>query len=167
MLCRITGGLLLAAVILLCVPLTVPRLFGCQIYTVVSGSMEPAIPTGSVVYVKTADPDSICKNDVIAYYSGTDNGAIITHRVVQNQVISGVFITKGDANEKEDLLPVAYDRFIGKVVFWAPVAGRILAVMAQPVGKLAIVCLLAAAVLLMYLAEKIQDKNASDNIKNK
>ena len=94
--CNITGGLLLVLVILLCVPLTVPRLFGCQIYTVVSGSMEPAIPTGSIVYVKGTEASEVNKDDVIAFYSDNDSGAIITHRVVKNQVVSGRFITKGD-----------------------------------------------------------------------
>ena len=80
--CNITGGLLLVLVILLCLPLTVPRLFGCQIYTVVSGSMEPAIPTGSIVYVKETEASEVKKDDVIAFYGGDNSGAIITHRVV-------------------------------------------------------------------------------------
>jgi len=48
---------LLAALVLICLPLTVPRLFGYHIYTVVSGSMEPAIPTGSLVYIREAAPE--------------------------------------------------------------------------------------------------------------
>ena len=83
--CNVTGGLLLIVVILLCVPLTIPRLFGCQIYTVVSGSMEPAIPTGSIVYVKSVEASEIDKDEVIAFYSDSDTGGIITDRVVKNQ----------------------------------------------------------------------------------
>ena len=41
---RFLGTFLLIGLILACLPLTVPRLFGYHIYSVVSGSMEPAIP---------------------------------------------------------------------------------------------------------------------------
>lgn len=159
--CNITGGLLLVVVILLCVPLTIPRIFGCQIYTVVSGSMEPAIPTGSIVYVKNVEASEIDQGEVIAFYSDHDTGAIITHRVVKNQVVSGEFITKGDANEKEDVTPVDYDRLIGKVVFSMPVLGSLLAIVAEPVGKIGTVCLIVAAVFLRIVGEKLEKYRCS------
>lgn len=148
MLCNITGGLLLILVILLCIPLTIPRLFGCEIYHVISGSMEPAIPTGSVVYVKETDASEIQKNDVIAFYSSEDTGAIITHRVVQNRVVSGEFITKGDANEKEDVTPVSYERFIGKVVVSIPFLGSILTIISGTSGKIFVGSLIGIAIIL-------------------
>ena len=46
------GEVILAVVLLCCIPLTLPRLAGYEIYEVISGSMEPAIPTGSLVYVE-------------------------------------------------------------------------------------------------------------------
>ncbi len=73
---------------------------------------------------------------------------------MKNQVVSGEFITKGDANEKEDVTPVDYDRLIGKVVFSMPVLGSVLAVVAAPVGKMAIVCLIVAAILLRSVGGK-------------
>ena len=88
------GTVLLILVIVLCIPITVPRLFGYDIYTVISGSMEPAIPTGSLIYTKEIPPKEVKKEDVIAFYRGTDSGAIVTHRVVKNQTVSGKFITK-------------------------------------------------------------------------
>ena len=151
---NITGGLLLVLVILLCIPLTIPRLFGCQIYHVVSGSMEPAIPTGSVVYVKEVEADTIEKKDVIAFYSDTDSGSIITHRVVKNRIISGEFVTKGDANDKEDVTPVSYDRLLGKVVLSVPYLGALLALVVTTQGKIGIGCLIIAAVILMVIGKK-------------
>ncbi len=56
-LCNLLGTLILVLVIASCLPLTVPRLFGYEIYEVVSGSMEPEIPVGSVIYV--ADRKSV------------------------------------------------------------------------------------------------------------
>ena len=55
-LCSGFGLALLVLVILLCLPLTVPRLLGYELYAIVTGSMEPAIPVGSVVYAKQAQP---------------------------------------------------------------------------------------------------------------
>ena len=54
--CKIFGTVCLVAVILVCLPLTLPRVFGYEIYTVISGSMEPAIPVGSLVYVQPGAP---------------------------------------------------------------------------------------------------------------
>ena len=160
-LCTVTGGLLLTVVILLCVPLTVPRLFGCQIYNVVSGSMEPAIPMGSIVYVRQTEAKEVKTNEVIAFYSATDSGALITHRVVQNRIVSGEFITKGDANEKEDLMPVDYDQLAGKVIYSVPVLGSLLSIVVLPAGKAAVACLIVAAVLLQILAEKLRGYGSS------
>ncbi len=148
MICNITGGLLLILVILLCIPLTIPRLFGCEIYHVISGSMEPSIPTGSVVYVKETEASEIQTDDVIAYYSSEDTGAIITHRVIQNRVVSGEFITKGDANDKEDVTPVSYERLIGKVILSIPFLGSVLTVISGTSGKIFVGCLIVIAVIL-------------------
>ena len=70
--CSVVGTILLALVIVVCIPLTVPRIAGYQIYTVISGSMEPAIPTGSLVYVKNTAPSGIEKGDVIAFYGSLE-----------------------------------------------------------------------------------------------
>lgn len=120
--------------------------------------MEPAIPTGSIVYVKGTEASEVNKDDVIAFYSDNDSGAIITHRVVKNQVVSGRFITKGDANEKKDVTPVDYDNLIGKVVLSVPVLGSLLAIMTEPAGKIAAACLIAAAIILRIIAERLQKK---------
>ena len=79
--CSALGTVLLTVLILACIPLTLPKAFGFQMYTVISGSMEPAIPTGSLVYVRYEEPDTIVKDDVIAFYSNNADGSIITHRV--------------------------------------------------------------------------------------
>ena len=105
---RTAGTLVLAALVIACAPLTVPRLVGYQIYSVVSGSMEPAIPVGSLVYIKAVEPAGLETDDVIAFYGARDSASIITHRIVENRVLMGEFITKGDANQTEDMNPVPY-----------------------------------------------------------
>lgn len=152
------SAILLIGTILICVPLTIPRFFGCDIYAVISGSMEPAIPTGSLVLVKAVEDSTVEVDDVIAYYSDSDNGAIITHRVVDNQVISGQFITKGDANPSNDPTPVDYDRYIGKVIFSVKYLGYIASFLDQTAGKIAVVSVVLIAVLLNLLGDTLNGK---------
>jgi len=150
------GTALLVLVILMCVPITIPRLFGYQIYTVISGSMEPAIPTGSLVYTKGLAPESVVAGDVIAFYSETDTGAIITHRVVENRIVSGEFVTKGDANASEDLNTVKYDYLMGKVEITIPYVGTYLSIVATAAGKIATACLIAAALIFRLIAARLR-----------
>lgn len=148
----VLGTVLLAALMAVCLPLTVPRLFGCQIYSVVSGSMEPSIPTGSLIYIRTMEPADMQEGDVIAFYGTRDQASIITHRVVENRVVMGEFITKGDANQAEDMTPVPYENYIGRVVWTIPGAGAAAELFTSSAGKAAAGGVILAAVLLQMLA---------------
>ena len=116
MICSVIGTILLIIVVAACIPLTVPKAMGYQLYTVVSGSMEPAIPVGSLVYIKYVEPGDIETGDIIAFYGSDAQGSIITHRVVSNSNAMGEFITKGDANAENDMNPVTYEQYVGKMV---------------------------------------------------
>lgn len=155
---NILGELLLIGVILICIPLTVPRIFGYEVYSVVSGSMEPAIPTGSLVYIKSIEPEKVEEDSVIAFYSPSNPDAIITHRVVINKVVSGEFTTKGDANQAEDPSPVPYDNLVGKVTLSIPYAGELLSGIASTEGKIIIVGIVIEALALQVIAAIIQKK---------
>ena len=153
--------LLLAALVFVCIPLTVPKLFGYHIYTVVSGSMEPAIPTGSLVYIKETKPENIRQDDVIAFYGAKDSSGIITHRVVENRVLMGEFVTKGDANQTEDMNPVPYENLIGKVERSFPKLGTAAQFLTGKEGKFLAGGVILAALALQGLAswlEKRQEK---------
>lgn len=154
--CSVIGTLLLLVAILVCIPLTLPRLAGYQIYHVISGSMEPAIPVESVVYVKDVAPADIQKKDVIAFHSVLGEEAIITHRVVSNNRVAGEIVTKGDANAKEDMEPVPYENVLGKVALTVPVLGKILATLATIQGKTAVGSVILLALLLHIAAGRLR-----------
>ena len=101
-------------VILIMVPLTVPKAFGVRIYGVLTGSMAPAYSIGGVVYVMEEDPQNITVGDVITFTMGSNTEYVMTHRVAK--IVDGNFITKGDANNAVDPEPVSFDRLIGKTV---------------------------------------------------
>lgn len=154
--CSALGTVLLVSLVLVCLPITATRLFGYDAYSVVSGSMEPAIPTGSLVYVQEAAPEDMEKDDVIAFYGAKDSNAIITHRVVENKVVMGEFITKGDANKTEDMNPVPYSNFIGKVVYSIPVLGSIAEALTSTMGKIIAGGVIAAALILEVIASAVR-----------
>ena len=82
-------------------PDKVPDFLGYKPFIVLSGSMEPSIMTGDMVFVKETDPDSLKVGDVIAYKSGS---AVVTHRIVEVKPENGEtrYVTQGDANNAAD-----------------------------------------------------------------
>ncbi len=152
--CRLLGSLILALVIIVCVPLSAPRLFGYEMYTVVSGSMEPEIEVGSLTVVKPSEPSELQKSDIVAYASGD---TVITHRVMENHVVEGELVTKGDANADTDPTPIAYDSVIGKVVLVVPLLGTIGELLSTIIGKIYVAGFILAAALFFMLASRLQE----------
>ena len=103
-------------------PLTVPKLFGLKLYSVMSESMEPTLKVNAVVYVTPINASEVCEGDIISYVTSSGTNIVTTHRVVRIQD-DGSFITKGDANNTEDPYPVVASRVIGREVFTIPFLG--------------------------------------------
>lgn len=92
-----------------------PYLFGYQIKTVLSGSMEPNIKTGSIIFVKTGeDPTTFKENDIITFKA--EENRIITHRIIDVVVKNGqtMYRMKGDSNKTKDMNLVLPQNVIGK-----------------------------------------------------
>ena len=148
-LCHVFGTAILVVVIAALIPITVPRFMGYEIYNVVSGSMEPGIPVGSVAYIEPVEPVALEEGDVIAYRK---DGTIILHRVVSNHQVEGYLITKGDANELEDLGEVPYQNVAGRVVRHIAVLGQLMMILSSTVGKVLLFVLALCGALLNVLA---------------
>ena len=102
-----------------------PQLFGYQLKTVLSGSMEPGILTGSIIAVKPAeDKTNFKKGDVITFQEAEN--ILITHRITE-VVKSGdsvLYRTKGDNNNAEDMNPVMSDNVVAEYTgFTVPYVG--------------------------------------------
>lgn len=155
-LCHILGLVILLSIIAAALALTLPRALGCQIFNVVSGSMEPAIPAGSVVYVKPAEPETIEEGEVIAFVL---DGEVVTHRVTENRRVVGEFVTRGDANNTDDFRTVPYEALIGRMVKHIPVLGSLLALFATPAGKIYALLYAACGVMLELLGSQLKRRN--------
>lgn len=114
---------------------TLPRLFGITPFSVKSASMEPAIPTGSIVFVNRNDRE-VELGDIITYgiSTGKQKGVYVTHRVHKIKE-NGLIQTKGDANESADGF-MEPDAVVGTVWFHIPRLGFLLDKLEQNHGYL-------------------------------
>lgn len=163
---NLLGSIIMLAVILLCLVLAAPRLAGIKTFVVISGSMEPAIPVGSMVYSKAVDPKTLETGDVIVFYSsnapqggGTGEVIPVTHRVVLNDTTNGEITTKGDANEKNDISKVAYLNVEGKVIFHIPQMGYLAAPLSSMTGKIALALIILAGYILTEVGSSLRKRS--------
>lgn len=152
LICRVLATVILLAVLAVCLPLSVPKLLGCRVYAIVSGSMNPAIPVNSVVFVQSAAPEEIQPGTVVAYQSGD---SVVVHRVAENHTVEGKLVTKGDANVQPDPLPVAYNSVLGTVAGHIPLVGLYAGALNTLPGKLYALGFIAAAAMLYLLAREL------------
>ncbi|MVX60329.1 signal peptidase I [Enterorhabdus mucosicola] len=133
-LCTMIGVLILAALAIVGLgAAVVPRVIGMQSYAIISGSMEPAYPTGTLVYAEPIDGTSLQPGDVAAFWRDED---VIVHRVEENNAEEGELITKGDANADLDIRPVPYQHVLGRIVASVPFVGYFLMALDSTPGKL-------------------------------
>ena len=117
-----TACVLVYIVIFLSLAIASPILFGYRPVVVLSPSMQPAYPVGSIIYYKKAAFEDISVGDVITFRLG--DSSLGTHRVVEIDVEKKSFTTKGDNNPSNDINPVEYSRVAGKATSFAvPYAG--------------------------------------------
>ena len=150
---RILGSLVIIGVIACLLPLSLPRLLGYETFNVVSASMEPELPVGSLIFVKQVDPFSLNEGDIITFYS---NATVVSHRVTVNKQFERKLTTKGDANEGVDLNDVEYSQVIGIVKYHLPLWGSFGTYISSFSGKLFISELLICAMLLFVISGKIK-----------
>lgn len=94
-------------------PDQIPGVFGIRPVVVLSGSMEPVIMTGDLIFIHDADAADVQVGDVICYLT---SGQAVTHRVAGMETDDSgetKYITRGDANNAEDRLPVTADQIQG------------------------------------------------------
>ena len=132
------GTFATAIVALLAVALVGLKIAGFRTFTVMSGSMEPEYPVGSMIYVKPTDYKTLKVGDVISYVANSDN-TIVTHRIVaietdekDPEVLR--FKTQGDANASADAKLVHYKNVLGTPILTIPYLGYIAHNIQQPPG---------------------------------
>ena len=149
MLCTLAVLLLIAVIFSI-----IPRFWGISPYIVQSGSMEPAIATGSMAYIdQSDDPGKIHTGDIITYEL---SGTRITHRVVDETLTT--VITKGDANENTDFAPVSRSSILGKYLFSIPYLGYIYSYISNPYLLLVLISLFGVDLIISLINQLLISK---------
>jgi len=111
-------------------------------FVVLSGSMEPALPVGSMVFTKSKPNYKV--GEIISFNQGNKT---ITHRVAGKKHTDNTFLTKGDANEEADTWSVAQQEIIGASVFHIPYIGYFSEFVRTPKGFVAFVVIPASIII--------------------
>jgi len=137
-----------------------PRFSNIELLTVLSPSMSPTIPMGSIVVIEPANVPEIRVGEVITYGSMEFPGSTVTHRVIEvlNQESNPAFRTQGDANDAPDLDPVPSSLVLGRVIFHLPLIGFIIQFIRKPVGFLLVILIPAVMVLVGEVQELLNLK---------
>lgn len=157
------GQVLAWAVILLAgtaivLAVLLPRLGGATPYTVLTGSMRPHYPPGTLVVARPIDPEKLMVGDVVTYQLRSGEPEVVTHRIVQiATTLDGqrTFQTQGDANNVADKAWVLPVQVRGKLWYAVPFLGRLNIVFTGPEHQwlvYAVAALLAGYALVMFAA---------------
>ena len=174
---RVIWGILIAVFCLLCaltiwlavdkfvLKSPVPSVFGYSALTVKTGSMSGTIEIGDLIIIKDTGDYEI--GDIVTFLQNGDS-VPTTHRIIGMDE-KGAFITRGDANNVQDALPVCKDIILGEVVKVLPEVG----LFAEWVQSRGLIYLVALLVILgggtvfvqsFFRSEDEQDKNTGKNV---
>ena len=152
--------IILVIVVILALLLAGARLVGLQVYTVLSGSMEPNYHVGSVIYVKEVDPSTLKVGDAISFL--ISEKTVATHRIIEvlpdesdPNVIR--FRTKGDNNDIEDTNPVHCNNVLGKVVGTIPLLGYVSNFVQNPPGTYIAIAAMAILILAVFVPDIVSN----------
>lgn len=144
---------ILSMTAIIVVAVLVPRIAGATPYTVLSGSMEPALQLGALVVVKPVEADEVGLGTVITYQLESGKATSVTHRVVA-QGFNGKgqmqFQTQGDANDTPDENWVMPIQIMGELWYSVPYLGYLNNMLTGKERQMAVY--IVAALLLGYAA---------------
>ena len=148
--------LVVVAAVLLAVALVGVRLLGFQVFTVLSGSMEPVYSPGDLIYVKEIAPEEIAPGTILTFM--VSENTVATHRVVglvpsETEPDLVRYRTKGDANDVEDGTLVHPKNVIGSPVMCIPKLGYLASYISSPPGTYVAVAVAAAFLALMFIPD--------------
>ena len=153
---NIVSSVLVALVVLCAVFLMGSRLMGYRVYTVISGSMEPELSIGDLLYVKPVDPETIRVGDDVTFVLNEDL-VVATHRVIAVDAEAKYIYTKGIANDIEDA-PVHFNNVLGVVDFSIPLLGYVSDFIQNPPGMYITIAAGAVLIILVFLPDFLPKK---------
>ncbi len=122
-----------------------PSFFGYKNFIVLTGSMEPTLNIGDIVFVK--ETTDIKEQDIVSFKI---NNAVITHRIVEikKENEKNIYITKGDANSGNDIEALSIRDIEGKYRFKIPFLGNVILFFQKPIGIISLFLIFAVFIVI-------------------
>ncbi len=132
----------------------IPDVLGISPVIVLSGSMSPEFDAESLIFIEDVETKELIEGDVITYLR---DEVAITHRIVEINDENGetIFITRGDANNTNDLYPVTEAQIEGKYIGHIDGLGGVAMFIQSPIGMVFFI----GIPLTLYLAYNLFEKN--------
>lgn len=152
--------LLAAIAFAVTVLVVLPRAVHGTPLTVLTGSMSPDIPVGSVVIDRPVDPGTLHVGDIATYQKAPGVAVYITHRItkIDTSKKTTMFTFKGDANRGPDLAPVPATAIRGKVWIHVPYLGSIRDAIHTKGGIAGLATIVLGGYALVQLAGGLSEK---------
>lgn len=138
-------------------PQNTPSILGYKSFTIISGSMQPAINLGDMIVLKSVDENEIKNGDIISFKKGD---SIITHRVIEidfDENGEKQFITKGDYNNSKDIGIVKYPEIEGKIIKTIPYVGKLALAMQDKTSVVVVI-----SIFIVYLLFRLKKERKAE-----
>ena len=156
-----------ALLVVFCVAVVIvlPRATHGVALTVLTGSMTPEIPVGSVVLVRPVDPRTLEPGDIATYQREEGKKVFVTHRVVKvhDEPEGLTFTFKGDANRGADVAPIPAGAVRGEVWFHVPYLGGIRDALHGKGGVTLLGMLLLAGYAISQVSAGLRERRTSQD----
>jgi signal peptidase len=132
-----------------------PTLVGGSAMTVLTQSMEPGLPPGTLVVIRPTPVDDIRVGDVVTYQIRSGESAVVSHRVTAKTYSDGelTFVTKGDNNDAVDPEPVREVQIRGTLWYSLPLLGWVNSILNG--ANRTVVLAIVAGGLFLYAAASV------------
>lgn len=145
--------MLIVVLVLMLAAVLIPKLcFGVEMKAVMTSSMEPELPVGSLLIIIPTEYEDIHIGDDITFVRD-ENLTLVTHRVIAKDDAAQKITTQGIANNTADA-PTSYQNVVGKVFFHIPYIGYLVILLSTTKGKIIAVILIIAVMLISLLTDK-------------
>ncbi len=152
----VSAALLLAVIGIALATVVLPRVNGWTPLSVLTNSMAPTLPAGTLVVVQPVDADELAVGDVVTYQFRSDDPTLVTHRIVSITATSGgtaAYVLQGDNNPDPDVAAVLPEQVQGRVAYAVPLLGHVNSVLTGENRRWIVTG--AAAILFGYAAYSI------------
>ncbi len=139
---------------------TVPVFMGNRSLVIMSGSMEPEMPVGSVVILHPIPSKELEVGDVIAFTTEADSKMPTVHRIVSIRVKNNLryYTTQGDANRTADPGEINLPATAWRVGYAIPLVGYLISFAVSVPGIFTLILLPLGLLGILSLWEELRKR---------